>query len=266
MQKLAAVTKNLTKTLGDHSPVILSATAVAGVLTTAVLTGKAAVEAERILALQKPLPDAEDYVSDEELLEVDLLTNQDKLKLVWKCYIPPALAGASTIAAIIGANQIASRRNAALLSVYSLTDTAFKEYKDKVVEQLGAKKDQAVRDAVAQDRVTANPVESREVIFTGNGDVLCLETSSGRYFQSNVEAIRKAENDINKQILNDMYASQNEFNDKLGLPATGFADTVGWNLDNMLEVQFSSALTEKNEPCLAIGYSKLPVPNYHKVY
>lgn len=247
MQTASSLAKRLGKTLSDNSPVILTAAGVAGVLTTAVLTGKAVLKADQILW---------------EAQETDELK---QFELVWQCYIPPAIAATGTIAAIIGAQHISNRRSAALMSLYSLTDTAFREYKDKVVEQIGENKEQKVRDSVAQDRVEKNP-PTREVLLVGSGDVLCYETMTGRYFHSNMENLRRAENDINRQINQDMYASLNEFWNLVGIPSTGYGDLVGWNLDTPLDLQFTSVLSENSMPALAVGYAKMPKEKYDKVY
>lgn len=48
----------------------------------------------------------------------------------WKCYIPTAAFGLSTIACIMGANALNSRKQAALTSAYALINQSYKEYKD----------------------------------------------------------------------------------------------------------------------------------------
>ena len=42
-----------------------------------------------------------------------------------------------------------------------------------MVETIGEKKEQTVRDAVAKERLEKNPVENKEVIVTAKGDTLC---------------------------------------------------------------------------------------------
>lgn len=252
MKSIAAVTKGLTKTLSDNSSTILTGTAVAGVLTTSVLSVKAALKADAILrewdAVEHPLGDVSTFKED--------------LRRTWKCYIPAGLSAAATIAAIIAARQIDARKNAALLSVATLSETAFREYKEKVVEQIGAKKEEAVRDSIAQDRVDAKP--DTHIVISETGDVLFLDSSSGRYFESTVEKIRKAQNDINAEILNDMYVSQNDFNNAIGLPSNDAGELVGWNLDNLLEVKFSATLKD-GKPIAVLSYAKDPVLRFHKV-
>ena len=99
----------------------------------------------------------------------------DKVKVAWKLYIPTAAMGVVTTACIIGSNSINQSRNAALATVYGLTEVAFREYKEKVVDNIGRNKELKIRDDIAGDRVANNPVGDRTIIITGNGEVLCYD-------------------------------------------------------------------------------------------
>lgn len=249
--QIAMLARGLQKTVVDNSPAILTAIGVAGTVSTAVLAAKAHGAATL-------------EVMNFEDRRAVVIEPRQRFELTWKLYIPAVATGTATIACIIGANTISTKRQAALATAFSLSEVAFKEYKDKVVEQIGANKEQSVVDAVAQDRVVANPVSSNQVLVTSGGDVLCYESMSGRYFRSDVETIRKAENDVNRQILTDMYASQNDFNTRIGLPPTSYGEEVGWTIDKKLEVQLSAVMSEDSKPCLCIGYLWTPIRDYHK--
>lgn len=239
----AKILQKLGKFINRNSPSILTAIGVTGTLTTAYLTGKASFKAAQILA------DEQRETESEEELPL-----KEKVELVWKLYIPAAATGTVTVASIIFANQIGTRRAAAVAAAYSLTEKAFAEYKDKVAEKLGPTKTQKLKDEIAQDQVNRNPVVSREVIVAKGGDVLCYDSYTGRYFQSDMETLRKAENEINFQIIHDQYASLSDFYDKIGLPRTHVSDSIGWSADRMLELEFSTVLSEDNRPCISIRY------------
>jgi hypothetical protein len=139
------------------------------------------------------------------------------------------------------------------------------EYKAKVLEKLGEKKEMTIRDEIAQDRV--NATENKEVLVVGAGEVLCFDMYTGRYFQSTVEKIRQAENKINFEILNHMYASLSSFYGELGIPATQYSDEVGWNgLTDRFEVRFSTVMSPDNRPCIAMEFTRPPMPEYTKLY
>jgi hypothetical protein len=57
-----------------------------------------------------------------------------KTQFTWQRYLPAAIMGGLTIACVIDANSNNLRYNAALASVYSLTELALKENQTKVVK------------------------------------------------------------------------------------------------------------------------------------
>ena len=256
MLPITDIAKSFGRTVVDNSPAILTAAAVTGVATTAILTGRAAYKSAEMLA-------GEGYWNRDYAFE---MSTKDKAKKYWKLYIPAAITGTATIVFVLGANHVSSRRNAAILSAYSLADTAFKEYKDKVVEQIGSNKEQKVRDAVAQDRVTNNPPSREVIIATGAGESLFLESISGRYFTSDLQKVRKAIVDINFQILDEMYASQNDLYRMIGIPTTAFGDDMGWNVNAKLEVDFTTAVSDDERACFVLNYRPMPFPQYHKAF
>jgi hypothetical protein len=248
----SAIGKTLAKFAVDNSPAILTAIGVTGTVVTAYLTGKAAYKANGIIGMYEPF-------------NGDPLPLKRKVELTWKLYIPAVSVGCTTIACIILANRVGTRRAAALAAAYSLSEKALEEYKNKVVEKIGERKEQVVRDEIAQDRVNASPPVSREIIITGDGDVLCMDSYSGRYFKSNMEKIRKAENDLNWLIINEESASLTDFYDLIGLSKTDNSDDVGWNLDKTFEIDFSGTLAE-GKPCMVVTFATFPKARYYKAH
>lgn len=247
------------KLAADNSPAILTAIGVTGVLTTAYLTGKASFKAAEIIARNERRP----YQSEpENRLEV-----KEKVELVWKLYIPAATTGLVTVVCIIGANRIGTRRAAALATAMTISEKAFTEYKDKVVERLGQKKEQGVRDEIAQERVDQNPVsQTKEIIIAGGGDVLCLDAYTGRYFKSDIETLKKAQNDLNHRIISDMYASLTDFYNLIGLAPAGCSEEVGWSSDRLMELSLSTTLADNGQPCIVVDFQTMPIPDYQRFH
>jgi hypothetical protein len=250
VSKIAILAKNLGGVLAKNSTVILTATACAGVLTTAILAVKATPRALKLY----------DNLMNDKTVD-GRITKWTIVKACYKPYLPAVATGAATIACIVGSNHISTRRNAALAGVYSLTETAFKEYKEKVVETIGKNKELKVRDDISADAIKNNPVGQNEVIITGKGQVLCYDKLSGRYFKSDIEAIRKAVNVMNRELTQDLFVSVNELYYELGLADVEFGRMMGWDVDNgLIEITFSSQLTEDGEPCVVLNYT--PQPRY----
>lgn len=243
---LHGVAKTVEKSFRDNSPAILTGLGVSGTIITAYLAGRASIESDRVITKE-----AEARANNTEVE----LTKKEIVKLVWKHYIPTAISGAVTIGCIVGAARVGSRRTAASMAAYSLSEKAFTEYREKVVEQIGARKEQSVRDEIAQDKVTLNPPPGREVILSGPGNVLSCELYTGRYFNSDMESLRQAQNNLNAKLVRDGYASASDLYYMLGLPPTSFSDKIGWNSDRLLEMQFSTTLSGDGRPCLAFDYN-----------
>lgn len=234
-----------------NAPTILTAFGSAGVLTTAIMAVKATPEAMR-------------RINNTEINLDRNLTRWETVKVAGPVYIPAAIMATTSIACIIGANSVNLRKQAALASLYTISEKSFQEFREKAAEQLGKTKAEKIHDGVIEDRVLNTP--GSEVVILGGGEVLCLETLSGRFFNSTAETIRKAQNDVNAQSINEMYASMNDFYRMIGLPQIPMGEEVGWNTDNMLELKLTSALTEDNKPVLAIDYVHAPKPDYFRIW
>lgn len=251
---LTSLAKRTEKFLADNSPTVLTVVGVTGTITTAYLAAKASFKASEIL--------------DDELERRRLYNEnsnpslRESARLVWKEYIPAAGVGVTTITCIILANRIGNRRAAAMAAAYSISEKAFVEYKEKVVEKLGENKEREVRDEIAQDQVNANP--TGEQVLVGDGNVLCFDSFTGRYFRGSMEIIKKAQNDTNYEILHNNYCSLGSFYDRLGLPPVSFSEEVGWNSDHLLEIEFSTVLADDGQPCLSMRFHVEPIRSYYK--
>ena len=174
-------------------------------------------------------------------------------------WVPTGLAACATIGSIIGSNQIQSKRNAVLASLYSASELALKDYQKKVVEKIGEKKEHEVRDEIAREAIANHPVKNTEVIMTGKGDSLCFDTLSGRYFKSNYDKVMGVQNIINRRLISDMWCTMNDVYYELGLDGIDLGKYVGFNVDNMLEFVISSQIADDGQPCLVLGYRSRPV-------
>lgn len=250
---LATIAKDIRKFASKRSPEILTGIGIAGMITTTILAVRATPKALKLIEEQK----------EEE--SVDELSSFEVVKVAWKPYIPAMVTCIASTACLIGASSVNTKRNTALATAYKLSETALSEYRDKVVETIGEKKERIVRDKVAEERVKKNPVSKNEVIVTGNGKTLCFDPISGRYFMCSIETIKKAENTLNKQMLHDIsgYVSLNEFYDELGLDHTSVGNDLGWNTNQLIDIDFSSQLNDNGEPSVVLDYLVAPKCDYY---
>ncbi len=250
--KFTTLAKRTGKFLARKSPVILTGIGIAGMVTSTVLAVKATPKALALIDIQKE--------REAEGLE-EPLTKASVVKLTWKCYIPSAAMGVVSIACLIGANTVNGKQKAALATAYALSETTLRTYKEKVVELLGEEHAKEVQTAVAQETVAKNPVKDKEVIITAKGDYLCLESTSGRYFKSDVESIRRDINELNRQMQTTLYITLNDLYSQLGLrPVDGtVGETMGWCIDTgLIDVAFDACVADDGSPCLVIDYISSP--------
>jgi low affinity Fe/Cu permease len=244
---IKTILKATEKFVTDNSPGILTGLAVAGAVTTAVLTGKASFQAAKI-------------IQDE--WDAENMGNEEKFHLTWKLYIPAAVTGAATITCIVAANRIGTRRTAAIAAAFKLSEQLTDEYKNKVVKTLGAQKEEKMRSELAAERME-RAGGADQIIIIGS-EVVFLDELSGRFFKHEMEKIKAAVNEINYQVNNNYFASLSDFYDKIGLDHTEFSDEFGWNTDELLDPVYSATLLKDGRPAIAISYNKTPIRDYDR--
>ena len=244
--------KSAERVLTKYSPGILTGIGIAGMIGATFMAVKATPKALYLIETKK------------EEAEVEELTSVETIKTCWKCYIPATLTTVVSAACLIGASTVSAKRNAALATAYSISEAALREYQEKVVEVVGEKKEKAVRDAVAKNQIERDPVTKSEVvIIDSNSNTLCYEPLSGRYFKSTIDKIKKAEIKLDRQMIQEMYVSLNDFYWEIGLDGTDLGDKMGWNLSKgYMDLSFSSQLADDGTPCAVIVYGIPPVYDY----
>lgn len=262
MQIITEVRQRAQELVKENATTILTASGVVGTVATAVLAGRASYKAAEIIRdeeLRHIHPEGvEDAIGEGSTFG---LSRSEKIKLTWPLFLTPVVTGGATITAIIFSHRMNAQKAAALAAAYGMAQGHIEDYKAKVAEKLTPKKVQEIDDEVAQERVKKTPVNN--VIIVGGGEVLCCDEPNGRYFKSTMDAIKKAENSTNAEILRHGFASATHFYEELGLPATSWTDYVGWNTDNMLGLKISTVMApDEVTPCIAIDFMNLPKEDY----
>lgn len=253
-ESVTKLIKGIKNGLSKHSPEILTGIGIAGMATTVVLAVRATPVAMEIIT-DIPLEDDQDKPTVKQVV-----------KAAWKPYVPAAVLGVTSAACLIGANSVNTKRNAALATAYQLSRTALSEYKEKVVEVVGEKKEQKIREEIAKDKIEAAPIATKEVFITEKGNTLCYDVMSGRYFKSDRDMINREVNQLNKRLMDEMYISLNEYYYALGLQQTKLGNEMGWNInDGLIEISFTAQVAENGEPCLVVDYYVAPRYGFDKL-
>lgn len=249
--------KKASKFAIDHSPQILTSIGVVGAVSTAYLAAKGAWTAADLVRLKE----ADDVERGAEITDPREIL-KDRIELTWRLFVPAGVTGALTVACIIGAANVSARRTAAFAALYSISEKGLDEYKDKVAEKFGDRKEEQVRNEIMQDRM--DEVIDGDVRLSGINDYeLCYDKFGSLFFKGSVEGIRSVVNDFNRMLLHDGLGSLADFYRMLDLnEVPSYAESIGWNSDNALEVQFSSTLLHGVRPVICIEFKKDPIVDY----
>ena len=203
---------------------------------------------------------------------------KEVVKEIAPLYLPALLMGGASIAAFVSANTVSVHRLTATSAALTATEEAFRTYRNKVVEQVGEKKAKEVIAKIAEDKVKKNPPALDEndkhgapVIITGDGESLCYETYTGRYFKSNIDKLRRVETVINQRLIHEDFISLNELYDEIGLPPVKLGDQLGWNVMDIsgsrqvVEFAISSTIIDKDDrevTCTVLDLLNPPTERY----
>lgn len=234
--------------VSKYSPEILTGIGIASMITSTILAVKATPKAVAIIQNEKK--------------KKEKLTAIDMVKYTWKEYVPAVSCSIGGIVCIMSGRKISNKRSAALATAYAISEKTLRTYRDKVIETIGEKKEKSIRQNIQQDDIDKNPPIESKIVLTQKGTTMIKDTYSGRYFRSDLDTIRKASNELNRQMLHNNYISLNQWYNSIGLEVVKDGYHLGWNIDNgLLELDFGTCLVG-DEPCITMDYSRAPKPNY----
>lgn len=197
--------------LTRNAPTILTYVGAAGVVATSILAIKATPKALRLLE------EAKEEKGEE-------LTKLESIKTVAPTYIPTIVMGASTIACIFGVNVLNKRQQAALISAYTMLNTRFKDYEDKVKEVYGEEGEANVKNELVKDSYKDSNISVEE------DEELFYDLFSERYFKSTIQHVKDAEYNFNRNLALRGFADLNELYDFYCIPEVSYGFSMGWNL------------------------------------
>lgn len=246
--------KNIAMHVGNfiqkNSPYILTGLGCAGVVSTAIMTGKAAVKASRVIE-DAHIQKGKETSPDETPTPLSI---KEKAKLTWKYFVPPIVMGATSVGCIIGAQSVNTRRHAALASLYTLSEQTLKDYRENVKEIVGKNKEEKAYEKVQQDRLITEPPKDGSIILTGKGETLFRDSYSGRYFKSDIETLRRIENELNHNIVHQMWVALNDLYMLIGLDEIKLGDDIGWDPDQLIEFKFIPTIYKDEDVCIILDY------------
>jgi len=214
--------------LKRSSPAILTCLGSIGVVATSVLAVKATPKAVDIIRAREGIDHEGNYYGPTKL---------EVVQSCWKCYIPAALVGLSTIACIFGANVLNKRNQASLASAYALLSESYQQYRKAAKAVYGEDADSKIKAQMAKDTyVSADGYH----VYSADMDleserILCYDLFSKRYFTSTMAAVLNAQYHINRNLQLRGNVSINEFYEFLGIDKIENGDDIGWSIDEFIE-------------------------------
>lgn len=224
-----------------YSPEILTTVGIIGVVTSGVLAARATLKLEGVVAhAERRLNTlankrAVDGVSQKEVAGVYARNVFDLVKL----YGPSITLGAVSIVAIVSAHGIMRKRNLGLLAAYKAVETAYSNYRQRVIDEYGEDKDRDFVNGVYQITETdpetgkkkktvkyGEPVNSEYIFTFGDG---CPNWQRD-FPDQNVFFLTIQQNNANDRLRSRGFLILNDVLESIGLPHTSAGAVVGWTL------------------------------------
>lgn len=171
-----------------------------------------------------------------------------------------AMATAVSVGVTLASGKRAGDVISSLSSACSLAITAKDELEKSVERNVDPEKVAAIKQDIAKNHVvydTVNDIQSIQP--TGHGTDVFYDSWSGRYFYSDINYIRKAVNDLNYQLMNELWISLNEYYAYIGLPTIRAGEELGWNMDyGQIDLITEAELDDCERAYTIIGFKNSP--------
>lgn len=233
-----------------HSPTILFAAGVVGVVATTVLAARATLKLEEVLdETQNDLDKAnkasvlhpDEYSENDHKKDVVLIYARTAGKMT-RLYGPAALVGMASIGCLTGAHLVLNRRNVALTAAYAALDKGFREYRRRVVEEFGEDKDRDLRFGltskdILDDECEGEPEKKTVKVIDGKNVSIYARffdenSSSWNKMPHYNQAFIRCQQSYANDLLNARgHVFLNEIYDMLGLERSKEGAVVGWVKD-----------------------------------
>ncbi len=256
---MAKMTRTFNRTglqLKKHSPEILLAVGVVGVVASGVMACKATLKVQEIVDDAKGKIDtihevsndpsmAEKYTEEDSKKDLAIVYTQTAVKMV-KLYGPSVALGVASLGCMIGSNRILNKRNVALAAAYTAVDKSFKEYRGRVIERFGKQMDKELRYNIKAQEIEEVSVDEKGKEVTKKSTVEVMDPNAyspysivfddgNTGWDSDPELTKyfliQQQNWANDRLKAKGHLFLNEVYDMLGAKRTKAGAQVGWVYD-----------------------------------
>lgn len=230
-----------------HSPKILFAAGVVGVVGTTVLACRATLKLDEVLEQHEKNMSTLDTIREHDDL------NEDELKKlkgragikasleIGKLYAPAVGLGIVSIAALTGSHVVLTKRNASVMAAYAAVQKGLDQYRERVRAELGDDKDREFAYGAEIERIEEKldngkvKVTEKKVIkdpqIGGSAYAVVFDERSGKFTKEpgmNQQIVMMMQNYANDKLRTKGHLFLNEVYDMLELPRTKAGQHVGW--------------------------------------
>lgn len=249
------VLKSITAATKKRSPELLIGMGIGGMIA-AIVTGIRATD-EMNKDIEKVKEETKEMPKKERQKEV--------VKTVVKHQWPTAVIFMMSLLAIVSADNIHYKRNAAMAVMVQASEVATQEYRNVVREVAGEEKAKEVQ-RVYEERMRQEPHHEAPTnvhIITGD-EYWIFDEFTNTMFRSDAVVVNAAVNECNRRILEEMYISLEEFYEEIGIKSAKVNTSVGWNNNiGHIKIKWGASLIE-GRPCATIEYINKPKEGFRE--
>lgn len=249
VNKTARVFNKTKFKIKKHSPEILMAAGIAGVVVSAVMACKATTKISDILEKTKEDIDtihnctAEDYTPDDAKKDLAITYVHTSIDLA-KLYAPAIAIGMFSIAGILTSQRVLRSRNVALSAALTGVSKSYADYRSRVVERFGETVDKELKydikakkfEETTTDEETGKEKKIKTAVnvseLNTENDYAKFFDASSRYWEDNPDYnlmfLRAQQNYANDKLRANGHLYLNEVYDMLDIPRTKAGQIVGW--------------------------------------
>ena len=264
------VKKHVPENFEDRIPGLLIGLGLFGWATTTVLAVKATPKA------------IANIKNEQDSQQTNKLSKKDIFKVTWKCYLIPTITGVLSSGCILVAHSVDTRKKTAYAIAYSLSESALKEYEQKVIDVVGEEKNDDIKESIVEENKAILKTQCNNNLPIANlsgfmlGDnVLCYDEAIGGYYFCTINKLDSVKNYLNDKLNNScMTIDLNDYKDALRdeiIPLPGFSldhtsvgEEVGWNTMYKIDIKYDSMIFDGRIPCLYIKHVNPPIREYDK--
>ena len=234
-------------TVQKHSPVILFAAGVVGMVGTVVLASRATLKLEEVL------DETQDDLEKARTLESAKYSEEDRRRDIFiiyartagkitRMYGPAVIVGGLSIAALTGSHIVLTRRNLAITAAYAALDRGFRQYRERVVAELGTEKDRQFRYAmedheIVEETDTGPQIRAIKQMGANSASVYARFFDEGNVNWKRERSYNQMFLSCQQNYANDLLNSRghvllNDVYDMLDIPRSKEGCVVGWVLGN----------------------------------